>query len=109
LGPSRTVSGKTSSKVKHASGNGTSTIESGFVNLPEEEHWLADYLHEPAVFNKGKYDDQVDPTSQALDWFRGRSRKCYGLLEYAKSISSAATPDPHYAAVFMRPRGRLAE
>ena len=83
----------------------TSMIESGFVYLPEEEHWLADYLHELAVFNKGRYDDQVDSTSQALDWFRGRSRKCYGLLEYAKSISSAATPDPHYAAMFMRPRG----
>ena len=70
----------------------TSMIESGFDYLPEEEHWLTDYLHEIAIFNNGKYDDQVDSTSQALDWFRGRSRKCYGLLEYAKSISSATTP-----------------
>jgi hypothetical protein len=83
----------------------TSTIENGSVYLPEEAHWLADYLHEIAIFDNGKYDDQVDSTSQALDWFRGRNRKCYGLLEYAKSISTAATPDPHYAAMFIRPRG----
>jgi predicted phage terminase large subunit-like protein len=48
----------------------TSTIENGFVYVPEKAPWLAEYLHELATFPKGKYDDQVDSTSQALDWFK---------------------------------------
>lgn len=38
----------------------TAQIEAGFVFLPEEAHWLPDYLHELAMFPNGKYDDQVD-------------------------------------------------
>ena len=78
----------------------TNTIENGFVYLPEEAHWLAEYLHEMATFPNGKFDDQVDSTSQTLDWVRGRGRHCYGLIEYARSISSAATPESQYAARF---------
>jgi phage terminase large subunit-like protein len=48
----------------------TSTIENGFVHLPEKAAWLGEYLHELATFPKGKYDDQADSTSQALDWFK---------------------------------------
>ena len=63
----------------------TATIENGFVHLPDRAAWLPEYLHELSVFPKGKYDDQVDSTSQALDWFK---RQCldsgYGLLEYYK-------------------------
>jgi predicted phage terminase large subunit-like protein len=63
----------------------TSTIENGFVHLPDKAAWLPDFLHELAGFPKGRYDDQVDSTSQALDWFK---RHCmnegYGLLEFYK-------------------------
>ena len=45
-------------------------IESGFVHLPKEAAWLAEYLHELTVFPKGKHDDQVDSTAQMLDWFK---------------------------------------
>jgi predicted phage terminase large subunit-like protein len=48
----------------------TSTIENGFVHLPEKAPWLGEYLHELATFPKGKYDDQADSTSQALEWFK---------------------------------------
>jgi predicted phage terminase large subunit-like protein len=48
----------------------TSTIENGFAHLPDEAAWLGEYLHELANFPKGKYDDQADSTSQALDWFK---------------------------------------
>lgn len=44
----------------------TPMIEAGRVWLPCEAAWLADYLHELALFPKGKYDDQVDSTAQAL-------------------------------------------
>jgi len=48
----------------------TAMIENGFVHLPKEAAWLAEYLHELTVFPKGKHDDQVDPTARMLDWFR---------------------------------------
>jgi predicted phage terminase large subunit-like protein len=48
-------------------------IENGFVYLPGEAHWLAEYLHEITTFPNGKYDDQVDSTSQALAWTKQRS------------------------------------
>ena len=45
-------------------------IENGFVYIPEEVPWLAEYLHEMTVFPRGKHDDQVDSTAQFLDWFK---------------------------------------
>jgi predicted phage terminase large subunit-like protein len=48
----------------------SSTIENGFVHLPEKAEWLSEYLHELTTFPKGKHDDQSDSTSQALDWIR---------------------------------------
>ena len=46
----------------------TAVIENGFVHLPETSPWLAEYLHELAVFPNGKHDDQADSTAQFLDW-----------------------------------------
>lgn len=64
----------------------TSMIENGFVHLPENTEWLAEYLHELTVFPKGKNDDQADSTSQGLDWFKSSSAKLvYGLLDYLKN------------------------
>ncbi len=45
-------------------------IENGLVYLPEKAEWLTEYLNELTVFPNGKYDDQVDSTSQALDWIK---------------------------------------
>jgi len=36
----------------------------GFVHLPKEAAWLAEYLHELTAFPKGKHDDQVGSTAQ---------------------------------------------
>jgi len=44
----------------------TAKIENGFVWLPAEAPWLATYRAELSAFPKGKFDDQVDSTSQAL-------------------------------------------
>ena len=46
----------------------TAMIENGFVHLPDEAHWLADYLAELTAFPASRHDDQVDSTAQALAW-----------------------------------------
>jgi predicted phage terminase large subunit-like protein len=46
----------------------TNMIENGFVWLPSEAPWLDTYLRELISFPASKHDDQVDSTSQALDW-----------------------------------------
>jgi predicted phage terminase large subunit-like protein len=51
----------------------TNLIENGFVYLPENEPWLAEYIHELVTFPRSKYDDQADSTSQALDWVKART------------------------------------
>jgi predicted phage terminase large subunit-like protein len=47
-------------------------FENGFIHLPETAVWRDPYVHELICFPRGKFDDQVDSTSQALDWFRKR-------------------------------------
>lgn len=46
----------------------TAAIEGGFVHLPTSAKWLDEYVHELTTFPRGKNDDQVDSTSQALEW-----------------------------------------
>jgi predicted phage terminase large subunit-like protein len=48
----------------------TGVIENGLVYIPNEAHWLGEYLHELSTFPKSKHDDQVDSTSQALEWLK---------------------------------------
>ena len=43
-------------------------IEAGRVLLPERAPWLADYVDEMSAFPNGEHDDQVDSSSQALNW-----------------------------------------
>ena len=64
-------------------------IENGFVYIPKDAHWLAEYLHELMVFPNGKYDDQVDSTSQALDALVNPMIKGYAFLELAERENRA--------------------
>ena len=50
-------------------------FESGLIYLPKTAKWLAEYERELMAFPHGKHDDQVDSTSQYLEWARGRQRK----------------------------------
>jgi predicted phage terminase large subunit-like protein len=45
-------------------------FESGRVLLPQEAPWLDDYITELISFPGSKHDDQVDSTTQALDYLR---------------------------------------
>jgi predicted phage terminase large subunit-like protein len=69
-------------------------FEAGQVYLPEQAPWLAEYLHELLAFPNGRYDDQVDSTSQFLNWAEISSRRFslpdhdyskYPLVEYLKN------------------------
>jgi predicted phage terminase large subunit-like protein len=58
----------------------TGPIENGFVHLPREAHWLEEYLTELTAFPRGRHDDQVDSTSQALAFLTAMND---GWIEYA--------------------------
>jgi predicted phage terminase large subunit-like protein len=65
----------------------TAVIENGFVFVPEEAPWLADYLAELLAFPGGRHDDQVDSTAQALAWAKTkRSTGTEGLIEYYRRL-----------------------
>jgi hypothetical protein len=61
----------------------TALIENGFVRIPEDAPWLAEYLHELTVFPKGKHDDQADSTAQFLDWYK-KTGPDYGYIEWLR-------------------------
>lgn len=50
----------------------TPLIEAGKVLLPETAPWLFDYLEEMSGFPNAEHDDQVDSTTQALEYLRAR-------------------------------------
>ena len=53
----------------------TALFESGNVLFPKSASWLPEYLRELAAFPGGKFDDQVDSTTQALEYFTSVLRK----------------------------------
>jgi hypothetical protein len=63
-------------------------IETGFVHIPLQADWLAEYQHEMAIFPNGKYDDQVDSTSQALDWVKNGTFPSW-ICEFASEYKNA--------------------
>jgi predicted phage terminase large subunit-like protein len=48
----------------------TALFESGRVLFPVSAPWLEDYVRELTAFPGGKHDDQVDSTTQALDYLK---------------------------------------
>lgn len=48
----------------------TTGFENGLVYLPKKAPWLNEYINELTSFPGSKYDDQVDSTTQALDYLR---------------------------------------
>jgi predicted phage terminase large subunit-like protein len=91
----------------------TSTIANGFVHIPEKASWLPEYLHELTTFPRGKFDDQADSTSQALDWFKSEGTTSrYGLFEYyrkeAERLKAEELAYPHTVTrgQFLRDLGR---
>jgi predicted phage terminase large subunit-like protein len=75
----------------------TAMMENGFVHLPKEAAWLAEYLHELTVFPNDKHDDQVDSTAQLLDWFKQAASgptSNAGIWYYYKQLAEQARAQP---------------
>jgi predicted phage terminase large subunit-like protein len=72
----------------------TAMIENGFVHLPKEAGWLAEYVHELTAFPKGKHDDQVDSTAQMLDWFKQAGREPQDWMWQQYKQAQARGPEP---------------
>jgi predicted phage terminase large subunit-like protein len=51
-------------------------FEAGQVHVPHDAPWLAGWLEELLAFPNGRHDDQVDSTSQALDYLSARALPC---------------------------------
>ena len=74
----------------------TAIIENGFVYLPKEAGWLAEYLHVLSAFPRGKHDDQVDSTAQMLDWFKqaGSGPSSSGIWHLYRQQLKPSRPAP---------------
>ena len=68
-------------------------FEAGEVLLPETAVWLPDYESEILAFPMGKFDDQVDSTSQYLAW--ARIRRVGGTKKLSGVGVGKATPIPN--------------
>ena len=64
----------------------TPLIEAGRVYLPESAPWLFEYIEELSTFPNATYDDQVDPTTQALAWFTGREEEVVIVFDAMKEF-----------------------
>ncbi len=59
----------------------TALIENGKVLFPREASWLADYLHELTTFPGTRHDDQVDSTTQVLDFINSEFGEQFRRME----------------------------
>lgn len=62
----------TADKITRASAT-SSMVEAGRVSLPINAPWLGDYETEMLTFPNAVHDDQVDSTSQFLNWLRTKT------------------------------------
>jgi Phage-related terminase len=50
-----------------------STVKGGNVHMPASAPWLPAFKNEVELFPNGKFKDQVDVMTEALDWFKNGS------------------------------------
>lgn len=69
--------------------NQTPLMASGRFFLPQHAPWLRDYIHELTTFPRSRYNDQVDSTSQALEWISAHSNRKDSFKAYFMEPDSA--------------------
>ena len=78
-------------------------IEDGVVHVPDQAPWLGEYLHELAAFpDAHRHDDQVDSTSQALNWFREK-RFTPGIIQFYREEAERLGLTPSVDLWTLRP------
>ncbi|MFA6691287.1 MAG: phage terminase large subunit [Saccharofermentanales bacterium] len=55
----------------------TPSVEAGNCYLPEDATWLQDFIDEFATFPNGSHDDEVDATTQFLNYVRRRGEAAF--------------------------------
>jgi hypothetical protein len=63
-------------------------FEAGMILLPEGAEWADDYIESMTRFPKGQHDDDVDSTSQALNYLR---RRQHGVMNTSNASSRKNT------------------
>lgn len=79
-------------------------IQNGRVYLPEQAFWLAEYLDEVKTFPNSAHKDQVDSTTQALEWFR-QLPKGWGGMEYWRNLAANLAKELSEDVVLLAPKG----
>jgi hypothetical protein len=74
----------------------TGAIENGFLHVPEEAHWLAEYLHDWRPFQRPSTTIRSNSTSQFLDWSKRRPAG-WGGYEYYRQLAENLNRAKRYA------------
>lgn len=86
--------------------NQTAVIENGRVSVPADEDWAAEYLRELTLFPNGRHDDQVDSSSQALDYISDNRFKGWAVMEfYRREAMARSDPNKGDIVTFSIPPG----
>jgi predicted phage terminase large subunit-like protein len=64
----------------------TARIEAGSVSLPEQAPWLDEFRREIMAFPAGRYSDQVDALSQALNRAFNNKRRGEVSVSFARGL-----------------------
>jgi predicted phage terminase large subunit-like protein len=80
-------------------------IKNGCVRIPQSAPWLSSYLDEFMMFPKGKHDDQVDATIQALQWHYQQRSEPALIAYYRVQIQKPHGRDDN-SVVTMRNKGK---
>lgn len=59
----------------------TDLFEAGKVFLPKQAAWLHEYRTELTGFPSSRFDDQVDSTTQALDYMKNKYSSALAIWE----------------------------
>ncbi len=75
-------------------------FEAGQVHVPQDAPWLGSWMEELLAFPNGRHDDQVDSTSQALDYLSARVLPAHAAREPRQRPQAprraASRPRPEY-------------
>jgi predicted phage terminase large subunit-like protein len=71
----------------------TGTIELGQMRIPQQAPWLPDYVAELITFPRSRYADQVDSTTQALEWIKQMLQEP-AIIAYYREVSEKSGNTP---------------